>query len=288
VRSHVDPPWVRRASQQPGDLGRATFLALLVVVAVPALIVALSAGWRPVDQHVLDAIGSTIGNLRSERGAAAPAAPSDWRIADGWFFTEVQSAPGPASGGPAGYAVTDADGVLFWSEFQRLGGVSALGYPVSQRFTFDGVTYQAFQRAVLTFDPASGAAGVAPILDQLHEAQLDQRLAAEWGIPALSLPVPAGEDTVQTRVGWLLADYPAIQAYIAGLPDGEALLGLPTSTVQDLGPYYAVRFQKGVLQQWKEDVPWAQQGQVTAANVGEIAARLDRFPGEALVPAPPP
>jgi hypothetical protein len=259
-----------------------------VVIAVPALIVALSAGWRPVDQRLLDDLGSLIGNLPGGREAPTPSAPADWRIAHGWFFTEVQLASSPAAGGPAGYAVTDGDGVPFWSEFQRLGAVSTLGYPVSQRFTGDGTTYQAFQRAVLSFDPSSGAVGVVPILDQLHEAQLDQRLATEWGIPALSLPVPAGEDTIQTRLDWLLTDYPAIQAYLAGLPDADALLGFPTSTVQDLGPYYAVRFQRGVLQQWKQDVPWAQKGQVTAANVGEIAARLDRLPAEALLPEPAP
>jgi len=288
VRTQVDRQWVRRAPREPGDLGRATFVALLVVVAVPALIVALSAGWRPVDSHLLDGFGGLFGRLQPSSAAPAASAPSDWQTADGWFYTEVQSAPAASDGVPFGYAVTDRDGIPFWTEFQRLGGVGDLGYPVSQRYTADGATYQAFQRAVLRFDPASGAVAVEPILDQLHQAQLDDRLAAEWGIPALTLPLVGTEDAQQSRVAWLLADYPALQAYLSSLPDPAALLGLPTSTVQDIGPYYAVRFQNGALQQWKQDVPWAKKGQVTAVNVGQIAAQLDRLPADALVPTAAP
>jgi hypothetical protein len=66
------------------------------------------------------------------------------------------------------------------------------------------------------------------------------------------------------------------------------LLGLPTSTVVDLGDFYAVRFQRGVLQQWKRDEPWAKAGEVTAANVGEAAVALGMVPAEALAPAAPP
>ena len=64
----------------------------------------------------------------------------------------------------------------------------------------------------------------------------------------------------------------------------SAMICLPTSTVQDFGAYYAVRFQNGALQQWKVDMPWAQKGSVTAVNVGEIAARLGQFPAESLTP----
>jgi hypothetical protein len=45
-----------------------------------------------------------------------------------------------------------------------------------------------------------------------------------------------------------------------------------------------VRFQGGALQQWKEDVPWARAGEVTAANVGEMAVALGVFPDQALTP----
>ena len=48
--------------------------------------------------------------------------------------------------------------------------------------------------------------------------------------------------------------------------------------------YDAARFQNGTLQQWKVDMPWARNGDVTAVNVGEIAARLGQFPADSLAP----
>src|SRR5262249_32850639 len=65
----------------------------------------------------------------------AQAAP-DFDLKDGRFYT--QTAP---SGG--GYSVTDADGVRFWSVFQRLGGPAVVGYPVSRRFVMNGIPTQA-------------------------------------------------------------------------------------------------------------------------------------------------
>ena len=47
-----------------------------------------------------------------------------------------------------------------------------------------------------------------------------------------------------------------------------------------------IRFQNGALQQWKQEMPWAKAGDVTAANIGELAAGLGRFPAEALQPIP--
>ena len=41
-----------------------------------------------------------------------------------------------------------------------------------------------------------------------------------------------------------------------------------------MGNHYAIRTQKTVFQQWKEDVPWAKAGEVTLANGGDIAMRF--------------
>jgi hypothetical protein len=54
--------------------------------------------------------------------------------------------------------------------------------------------------------------------------------------------------------------------------------------VHDVGAFYSVRFQRGALQLWKEAQPWAAAGQVTAINVGEIAAEMGLFPADALAP----
>lgn len=43
-----------------------------------------------------------------------------------------------------------------------------------------------------------------------------------------------------------------------------------------------------MFQYWKEEVPWAVRGEVTVANVGELAKEAGIFPGQAAAPGPPP
>jgi len=283
MRQDVYNGWIRGMPRGRAELARPTLLVLLAAIAAPALMVALAFGWRPVDPAVFAPVEKAVAALRPAANASPRAEAADWPTADGWFYTQL----GSASGQPMdrlGFAVSDRDGKPFWSEFQRLGGTTLLGYPLSGRFDRDGATYQVFQRAVLTYHADSGTIRVVPILDQLHAAGFDDSLLANSRIPTLALPPPAGVESAGERTDWLLAEYPAMQAYLAAAPDARALLGLPTSTVQDFGAYYAVRFQNGALQQWKVDMPWARKGDVTAVNVGEIAARLGLFPADALIP----
>ena len=63
---------------------------------------------------------------------------------------------------------------------------------------------------------------------------------------------------------------------------------LPTSRVEDFGNVLVIRTQRAVFQQWKEDVPWANAGEVTIANGGDITKELGLFPSEALIPQSPP
>jgi hypothetical protein len=260
---------------------------MLLAVLVPAGLAALALGWRPLETPPAQTALALWQGLRGEPAAPAPAvltAPTSWALPDGYFYGETASgADGP---GPHGYAVTDADGVPFWSEFQRLGGVAYLGYPLSQRYMVDGATEQVFQRAVLRSESADTGVVVVPLLDQLHAAGHDAVLRDRWGIPRLELPL--AEDTspeqAAERIEWVCRDYPALADYWTNAPDAFALLGLPTSTVVDVGDYYAVRFQRGVLQQWKQDKPWAKTGDVTPANVGEAAVALGLVPAEALEP----
>jgi len=55
------------------------------------------------------------------RGSPRAAAP-DYDIAGGHFFTQTNGRTDSRSG----FAVTDADGVPFWSAFQALGGADVL------------------------------------------------------------------------------------------------------------------------------------------------------------------
>jgi hypothetical protein len=287
MRAQLDDSWLRSTPHGRAELSRPTLLVLLAAVAVPALMVALALGWRPVDPAVFAPLGEAIAALRPPAAAPARTPGADWATADGWFYTQLAPSAG-ASDSRLGYAVTDQEGKPFWSEFQRLGGVAMLGYPLSRRYEGEGATYQAFQRGILRYDGPTGTMSVVPILDNLHAAQLDDTLTSTAGIPALALPRRTGVESAGVRADWLLADYPAIQAYLTAAPDARAVLGVPTSTVQDFGPYYAVRFQNGALQQWKVDVPWARKGEVTAVNAGEIAARHGQIPAEALAPAAAP
>src|SRR5438105_2558609 len=63
-----------------------------------------------------------------------PAAPvqADYGISNGYFFTAT------GGGGGKGFTIKDDSTARFWSEFNRIGGVQAAGYPVSVRFNWDG------------------------------------------------------------------------------------------------------------------------------------------------------
>jgi hypothetical protein len=283
---HPDPRRIGHSAPYQHDTSSATLFALLLVIAVPALVVALAAGWRPLSGNDADALAAWLGQLTGRRATASVAPPaSDWAIPNGWFFTQVQ---GQATGPDArGYAVSDANGMRFWSEYQRLGGSTYMGYPLSRRFEVEGGTAQVFQRAVLRYDSTADRIVVSRLLDRLSREGRDDELYARWGIPPLEMPVRANSgEGFEDRLNLLLADYPAIQAYLANAPDAQALFGAPTSAVHDAGDFYVARFQSGALQQWKRDMPWAKAGDVTAANVGEIAAGLGVFPEEALQPMP--
>ena len=61
----------------------------------------------------------------------------------------------------------------FWDEFQRLGGVDALGYPISRRFTWKGFTVQAMQKGVLMVRTGVGTLKIGPPLNIPEDAALE-------------------------------------------------------------------------------------------------------------------
>ena len=240
---------------------------------------------RPPTHRLFAAVAVCL-LLAMPSGPRATAAPQDWDVPGGHFFTQTGGGTG------YGYAVTDDDGVRFWSEFRRLGGVPALGYPVSQRLEWDGFTAQVFQRAVFQWRPEVGQVNLVNVFDRLHELGQDGYLQAvrqtpppkEWsdeeGLP--------WDEVVRRRVAVLDA-WPALRAkYYSAVGDPVQTYGLPTSDVVDEGNHYAVRAQRSVLQQWKEDVPWARAGEVTVALGGDILKELGVLPAEAMAPGPPP
>ena len=79
------------------------------------------------------------------------------------------------NGGVAGtgFALSDADGIPFWTFFKQAGGVQAVGYPVSHRFVYKGFTVQAFQKVVFQWRPEANTVYYLNTLDEMHNAGLD-------------------------------------------------------------------------------------------------------------------
>ena len=70
----------------------------------------------------------------------------DFPTTDGHFYTQGN---GFGGGGGLGYSVLDDGDAPIWTEFQHQGGVSRLGYPVTNRFLYEGAVTQAFQNGAL-------------------------------------------------------------------------------------------------------------------------------------------
>jgi hypothetical protein len=214
----------------------------------------------------------------------------DFAVDGGHFFTQTNgSALGTRSGG---YAVSDGDGIPFWTFFAEHGGTDLLGYPVSQRFVWDGNVCQAMQKAVLQWNPSTGRVQLANVFDYLSSAGKDDWLVSTRLAPRAA-PNPGVLDQpsqpqsflniVHLRFAWLNNDGPIFERYL-DTPHYFTLYGLPTSEVQDLGPYLAVRFQRVVMYHWKTGVPWADAKGVSVSRAGELIKELGLIPDLALQP----
>src|SRR5712692_5786105 len=228
--------------------------------------------------------------LVSAKASAAEPAPAvaDYDIPNGHFYTQAN---GQAGAGGSGYSVVDDDQATFWSEFQRLGGVPALGYPISQRYVLaDGLTYQAFQKAILQWDPNDRAARLANIFDQLSTAGRDSWLAAfKQTPPSRDWSADQGqpwEKVVANHVG-LLDSNAAIKGTYLADPAHLEHYGLPMGYA-DYGNVAVIRCQRAVFQQWRVATQFASTNQVLIANGGDNAKDAGLVPASAAAPLPPP
>jgi hypothetical protein len=219
--------------------------------------------------------------------APLPAAPrpglADWDMPGGHVYTQT-------GGGQGGFSVVDDGQARFWAEFQRLGGLQTVGYPISQRFTHDGFTTQAFQKLVLQWRPEVGQAWPVNVFDDLSRAGHDTTLLERRQTPrpfadGYDPPGASWPEVVAGRQA-LFNEYPALRQRYFSASDPLSVFGLPTSRVEDMGNHFAIRTQRAVFQQWKEAVPWAAAGQVTIANGGDIAKELGWLPAAAIQPQP--
>lgn len=215
--------------------------------------------------------------------------PLDWDVPGGHFYTQTNGFPPGTS--PMGYAIVDDEKAQFWTGFRKHGGVERLGFPISQRFLWNGFITQATQKAVLQWRPEKRDVDFVNVFDDLSKAGTDAWLSSVRSVPP---PVPPSFDRglswnkiVAHRVA-LLSARPALLARYRAAANPLEVYGLPTSPVVDVGPMYVVRLQRAVLQEWKVDRPWARAGEVTVANGGEIAKEAGVFPWKRLRPTAPP
>ena len=204
----------------------------------------------------------------------------DWAIPYGRFYSQTVD-------GNDGFRVVDDRNARFFSHFLRLGGLQIIGYPISQRYQEDGFLTQAFQKQILQWRPEVGEAWPKNVFDDLSKRGYDQLLRTRQ-IP-LSLPPnfdrpnAPWREVMNTR--WaLLGGNEAIRNHYFSVDDSLNAFGLPTSYVEDMGNHYALRTQRAVFQQWKEEMPWAEGGEVTIANGGDISKELRLLPYWAIQP----
>lgn len=270
-------------------------LALVVAAIEPGLALAASppklalAAPRPGTAPAAAPPGTALAAPAPGTASSTAPAPRDWAVPGGHFFTQGNGFPLGTS--PMGYAIVDDDNARFWTAYQRAGGEKRFGYPVSQRLTWEGFLVQVTQKAILQWRPETQSVDYVNVFDDLD------RLGKNGWLQAFrSIPAPLGstfdqsldwKTTMRHRVD-LLKVRPALYAAYASAPDALDRFGLPTSPVVDAGPMYVVRLQRAVLQEWKVKEPWADVGQVTVANGGDVAKDAGVLPFDAVRPKPPP
>ncbi len=204
----------------------------------------------------------------------------DSAIPNGHFYKQAN---GQGGAGDAGYSVTNDGGIPFWDAFQQYGGPLVLGYPVTNRFTYDGFVTQALQKAVFQWRPDVHQVYFLNTFDALHDKGKDDWLEAYRQTPK---PFDTSPDTglsfdqVVSRHLSFLDQNQAIKDTFLSDPSWMDHYGLPVSYA-DEGNSFVVRAQRATFQYWKADVPWAKAGTVTIANGGDLAKEAGLWPDSA-------
>ncbi|MDQ6673904.1 MAG: class F sortase [Chloroflexota bacterium] len=222
-------------------------------------------GTRQRASRVLALVGFLV-LVSPARGAAATSL--EYVSTDGYVFVQSTTADGLR----LGFLVDDADFVGMWSSYQRLGGRRILGPALGARYGCGPSVCQAFERAVLRWNPVLVEA--EPV-DVLAELGLDAEVLLQH---VMHLPHPqaagAGEELYDATEG-LAATRDALG------PARRLVVGLPV-VVEQIGPQTALRGTRGVL------LDPGQGGPVSILGGGQIALAAGLIPRAALVPQPVP
>jgi len=232
----------------------------------------------------------SVVSLLASIGFSSPASASDgvntipdFPAPNGHFYSQASG-----QGVSKGFAMVDDGGILLFDEFERLGGVNAIGYPSSQRFSLGGFTTQATQKELLQWRPETGRVDFENIFDDLSQRGLDPALAATRLIP------PTADNSADSKLTWsqivarhlaLLDRSPAIKARYFAAADPLTQYGLPQGT-GDFGGVFVIRCERAAFQQWRISTSFASPGDVTQVNAGDLAKEFGLIPAEAATPVP--
>src|SRR4051812_39826229 len=118
--------------------------------------------------------------------AAYAQTPLDYELAVQGGAHFYSQANGSGGAGGTGYTVSNVDGIPFYNYFLSVGGVNAVGYPVSHRFIWNGFVVQAFQKVVFQWRYDTGKVAYVNVLDEMHNAGLDGALYNQRQVPVQS------------------------------------------------------------------------------------------------------
>ena len=177
-----------------------------------------------------------------------------------------------------GYAVTNADGVPMW-DFVRDRDAGAIGYPISQRWIDGPFTLQAFQKAILQWNPAEGQMNYYNTLDELANAYPHVELPNVPTHQVLAADAGADFETVKRNHVAILDENPAIKARFLAEPDWLNLYGLPIRYEErevDSDPQglQLLRTQRAVFEIWNVPAPGTALGEVGLQNIADKVKRL--------------
>jgi hypothetical protein len=218
--------------------------------------------------------------------AAALAHVPDYPVPNGHFYTQARGTGGESL---VGYRISDDGGIPFWSEYRRLGGIRALGYPASRRFIWNGWVAQVVQKGILVWHPERGRAELAHVLDDLSSNGYDDWLREFKSVPAPFDPHEeeglSFEQVRDRRLAYLDLNEAIKQRFLAER-NWMDLYGLPTA-FDETEQAWVLRTQRAVFQQWQMDVPWARKGTVTIAHGGDLAKEAGLIPEAIQAPEIP-
>jgi photosystem II stability/assembly factor-like uncharacterized protein len=205
----------------------------------------------------------------------------EWHLvsfADGAPLTSCSAPPGGVISAPAGtFGISNDGGIPMLNTYNALGGQASLGRAISRRFNSGPFVQQAFEGAILQFNPFSGGIERVNIFDQLSDRGLDAWLLAQWGVP---LPDDwsgdAGQswDAVVARHLRVLDANPLLGNTYLATAGWLDIYGLPMGYAR-AGGAGVLRAQRGVLVELN--------GVISTLNAGEVARSAGLIPAAALV-----